>query len=438
MKERARKKISIILSTAIAVCTIFGATSAKAEEQETDIDAAWDYGSEIKETEGAFTFHAIPSKDGTEAWIHEVVVNKKKPHSVLKFPEMLGQRKVTRLGYSRENDPDWDDFRKNIFGSYVELAHEIDGTCVEGIKEIIMPDTIEVIQPGTFSGADDITSVTISNKVTVLDRETFYGCDRLKTVHLPESLEELNPLAFIDCPKLKSLDFPSGNRNFKVKNHCVVEKKSQRMVCALPCKGTLKIPEGTKTIQTYAMCNCTSPTVYIPSSVKEIEDEAFYKFGEHANKKIKNVTVSKKNKTYAKDGQCIYRKKDKSLAVAIPDNRGVLVISEKVERLKNDCYSFVNCDTWNEGIKKVIFPKKLKYAEVPALARIGDANKVYFMGKKPPKIIDSGQIAEGWAALPVMSDIYVPKESAKLYKKWYKKYDGDGMERFHTFVSNNL
>ncbi len=95
-----------------------------------------------------------------------------------------------------------------------------------------------------------------------------------------------------------------------------------------------KEPEGVKRIGKYALNNCTAPKVEILDSVTEIEGEAFRRPLLGPNTFIKDVAVSADSRTYAKDGQCVYHKLDQSLAVAIPDEKGVLYISEKVESLK--------------------------------------------------------------------------------------------------------
>ena len=141
----------------------------------------------------------------------------------------------------------------------------------------------------------------------------------------------------------------------------------------------MDIPDGIKNIKKYAFNNCRTQMIYIPSSVSQIEEDAFGRYYLDGNKEIKNITVSKNNRVYAKDRQCIYNKKDKTLVAAIIDSNGELKVSEKIKNL-TDIYSLINYNPYNYN--KVVFPKNLKCVMVPAFRRIGDAKKVYYSGNK--------------------------------------------------------
>ena len=150
------------------------------------------------------------------------------------------------------------------------------------------------------------------------------------------------------------------------------------------------------------MNNCTAPRVEIPASVTEIEGEAFHRPLLGPNTFIKDVAVSADSRTYAKDGQCVYHKLDQSLAVAIPDEKGVLYISEKVESLTNT-HSLVNCDA-NKGSEKVVFPKTLKSVIVPSFSISAILRNVYFLGETPPRVTNH---ISGYASLPNFTHVYV-------------------------------
>lgn len=421
-----KTKLSATLCIAATIFT-FSITDVKAE----DVDTAWDYNRTVTQTSGAFTYHAVTSQDEKEAWIYRIEVDKNAEHSRLEIPGMLENKSVTRIGYLAETDPAVEDLSediykyKNIFWGNVDPYDPGDGSyaVVNGIKTVTIPGTVEVIQPATFSGMDDITDVTIPEKVTVIEQDTFLGCDRLATIQLPAGLKDLNISALTDCPKIKSIKFSSKNKVYKVKGRCLITKKEKALVYVMPGGEKLNIPDGVKHLKASAFRNCTARTVNIPASVTKIERAAFdgTKNRWNQNSKIKNVTVSKKNKVYAKDGQCIYNKKNNSLSVAIPNDKGELRISDKVKKLTME-YNMVNCDTYTNGnLKKVVLPKNLKSVLVPAFARLADADKVYFTGSKPPKI-KKNEDSIHWAELPVFTNIYVPKNSEKAYKELYKEY----------------
>lgn len=393
-------------------------------------DLFWDYEKELTETQDAFIYHAIPSKDGKEAWIYEISVRPAKDYSTLYIPEMLGDKKVTCIGYTYKKNPDDDgDGFLNILGYSVEPFHDVDGGyAMPRIFSVALPDSLKVIQPGAFSGFNHMREIKLPPQVAAVEKHVFYGCDILEKVKLPDNLRRLESSAFEDCPKLKKLTLSSSNQNYQIKSGCVITKKDKALVFTFSKKKTLNIPSGVKILKEYALSECVSATVNIPASVTKIEARVFHQTYGHQNKKVKNVTVSKKNKVYAKDGRCIYHRKDQTLAVAIPDKNGVLHISEKVRHL-TDSYSLVNCDTYEKWLEKVVLPKQLKTithrGDNPLLTK---TRSVYFTGSTPPKV----KLGENMALFMGYTSIYVPKASYNKYKKWFKKYNHSGM-KLHTF-----
>ena len=395
-------------------------------------DTKWDYEQELAEVTEDFIFHAIPSKDGTEARIYEVTVRLSGDYHYLHIPEMIGGRKVTGLGYEPGKDPEADfDCLTNILGHSVDLYHNSDGGAgLPRIFSIELPDSIREIGEGVFAGLDHLTEIRLPEQLLTVEDHLFYGCDSLEKVVLPDNLEELKGTAFTDCPRLKNIKLPSSNQAFWSKNGCIITKEDNALVCACSKKKTLNIPEGVKILKEYALSSCLSSTVNIPASVNRIEPRALQQAAGHeGNQIIKNVTVSKKNKTYAKDGQCIYHRKNQTLAVAVPDVKGVLRISEKVRYLP-EIYSLVNCDAEEASMEKLVFPKQLVSISSEYGCRLlSSADNIYFTGKKPPKV----KLGKHYSLFGY-ENVYVPKDSYKKYLKWYKKWGGsDTVDKLHTF-----
>lgn len=265
-----KTKLVVLLCTVGVILTGLEEKEVKAAEQDT----VWNYEKQITETSGAFTYHAYLSEDETEVWIYEIDIDKSKKHNLVSIPETMNDKSVTRLGYTKEtfnpydymddidtyvNELDyyddlsivesWGKLNKNLFGGFVEVWEKTDGSydgSLDGIKEIVIPSSIEVIQPGTFAGLDKITEITIPKKVTEIKEETFFCCDSLETIKLPANIEKIDISALDQCKKLTSIKLPSKNKVYSVKNKCVITKKDKALFYALSCDGTLKIPEGVK------------------------------------------------------------------------------------------------------------------------------------------------------------------------------------------------
>ncbi len=176
-----------------------------------------------------------------------------------------------------------------------------------------------------------------------------------------------NPLAFNQCPNLKKLQLPSKNKTFKIKGKCLIARKNNALVFAAAGGKALKIPNGVKTVKQNACNNVTAPIVHLPASVQKLEEDAL------TGADIKDVTVAAGNPVFQKDGPCIYRKKDKCLAVVIVDENRNVRISDNVEKITTP-YSMVNYYNWYyDDLQTTVFPKNLKLLKYPVYSKAAGA-----------------------------------------------------------------
>ncbi len=76
--------------------------------------------------------------------------------------------------------------------------------------EYVIPDGVTVIEDEAFSGARDLTAVTIADTVTEIGREAFEECSGLTAVVLPDGLSYLGERAFCWCDSLESVWIGEG------------------------------------------------------------------------------------------------------------------------------------------------------------------------------------------------------------------------------------
>lgn len=412
-----KKNIFIVCFLAMLALSVCRTTDIKAALKED----AWDYTRAITETEPGFKYYAYPSKDGKEAWIYGISCNYTNPkNTTLSIPKTIDGRKVTRIGEAYRTA----DERLNIFFTALGTGKII---YVNRIKKVIIPNTVEIIEPHTFGEFHRLETIKLPKNVAKIDKNTFYRCKKLKKVTLPEHLKELNPLAFSNCPNLKTLKLPSKNRVFQLKGRCLINRNDNALVFAAAGGKTIKIPDGVKTIRQNACQNVTATAVHIPASVIKLEENAL------TSKNIKDITVAANNTALRKDGQCIYRIKDKSLAAVLIDENRNLIISEHVEKITQE-YSRVNYNVWSySDLNNVRFPKNLKFVKVPGFSLM-PAKNVYFTGTTPPKVTEPKENKwMGYSKLPTGCNVYVPNNSVKAYKAWYKKQDALGLVKWHTY-----
>ena len=426
MKKRWLGIMGAILLSA-AVGGLAGAEESRAKTAET----VWNKRKTITVTNGEFEFYAYLSSEGDQSWIYKVTgkQNETEKPEKLVFPEKINGAPVTKVGSATT-----DDFTKSIFDVWVEHAHDGDGytPLLEKISEMTLPDTVTEIVNSAFSGMHALTSVKIPDKVEVLPGSVFYGSKNLKKLQLPKNLKKIDVYSgFDDCPKLSVITLSQKSPNFSVKNKMLLSKDKKKLVWVLPAKKKVSVPDTVEEIGENAFLRSQVTEVKLGKNVSILPSMCLN------SKKVKKITLDKKNKSLAKDGQCIYHREDNSFAVGIAKNKK-LVISSKITKITEDysiCGVRLSKAQGGAGL--------LKRLDIPAsVTQLGanwirpfDADKVYFHNPTPPQLSKKGK--DRWQAqLPVYCKIYVPKGSLRAYKAWYKEkklaYAIDE-EYWHTF-----
>ena len=392
---------------ALATVCLFGAPQSTVISH---AESTWQVEAPKEETQGAVTYLTYPNADGQTCWLYQIKVAENADVSTLTIPETIGGLTVTRIGYERQADECY-----NLFHVCVESYHGLDGSneLTKKVKEIQLPETITVIDDCCFSGFDSITSIKVPAKVTKIASDVFYDCDSLQSITLPDAMEEMDVTAFYQCDKLNNITISEQNAKYTAKNGSVMSKDEKTLYFAYSADQTYKIPASVTLVKSRAFYVCSAKNVQISENVEELEKWALQSY------KIKNVTVSKKNKNFKKDGQSIYRTSDKSLAVAIAPKGKKYVMSDKVKKLPTNVsvIGSIDQEEIHAGVilKQVILSKNLKYVEQNFLFSNDWLDKIQFQTAKPPKFKDKH-------ALPIKDKVYVPKKSAKKYKKVYKQY----------------
>jgi len=284
------KKLFIICFTSILALSFCRTTDIKAALRDSD----WNFKTTITKTESRLKYYAYPSKNGKEAWVYRISGNVDTKGTTLSIPKAIDGRKVTRIGDANLlADPNADE-RKNIISVTMEYWKK--SSYSNQIKNVVIPDTVEVIEPCTFGGMPRVETIKIPKNVTKINEYTFYKCKRLKKVILPANLKELNPLAFYQCPNLKTLKLSPKNTAFKLKGKFLITRKDNALVYAAASGKALNIPNGIKTIKQNACNNVTAPVVHIPASVSTLEEDA-----------LTSLNIDEHNRIPTTDGRLLRR-----------------------------------------------------------------------------------------------------------------------------------
>ena len=151
-----------------------------------------------------------------------------------------------------------------IIGNSVEvLPYQI---CYSmSIKDIVIPNNVQMIEAKAFSSCKSLTSVTIGNGVKNIGNYAFYDCSSLTSIAIPNGVTSIGEGTFMGCSSLTSVVIPDsvtsiGNNAFR----------------ACSSLTTVTIPESVTSIGNATFLECTSLTsITIGNNVTDIASMTF-------------------------------------------------------------------------------------------------------------------------------------------------------------------
>lgn len=161
------------------------------------------------------------------------------------------------------------------------------------IETLRLPDTIESIPDGAFSGFYNLESINIPSSLKKIGADMFRNCDKLQAIDLSgcHELERIEENAFYSCGKLASVIFPESEKLVYVSGFYYCTALSMIDMSMLTgdveiginafrnCTALteIRLPENTANIGNASFRDCSRLAVAaLPDSVTAIGDEAFY------------------------------------------------------------------------------------------------------------------------------------------------------------------
>ncbi|MCH5257671.1 MAG: leucine-rich repeat domain-containing protein [Lachnospiraceae bacterium] len=80
----------------------------------------------------------------------------------------------------------------------------------EGIKDVVVPDGISVIESWAFYRCKEIETFSMPNSVVRIGQSAFKWCSNMKEIKFSESLAHIEACAFEECRDLSSIIIPQG------------------------------------------------------------------------------------------------------------------------------------------------------------------------------------------------------------------------------------
>lgn len=334
------------------------------------------------------------------------------------FPSSIDGMPVTDIGQSDKDRDESEEFYDSLFGEVVEEPHgKMNANeTTRKITKITLPKKLETIEHGSLAGLPNLKEITLPDTLKQLGRLVFYCDNNLEKVVIPSNLTSFSPDTFEDCHKLSKIEISENDSKLYEQDGFIITKEGKRLIYAVPTKENMDIPQGVKTLGESALQYSRAKTIRLPSSVTHIEKQAL------SAPDIVSIDVDKNNSTFAKDGHCLYRKKDNGLVVVeCANNR--LEVSPKVYRIDGDAMSV----GVHARVKRVIIGENVKeisgyWMDCFNYPLEYQTNKYEFRGASPPKVIDA---PSNYSIVPIFCTIYVPSSSINEYRKWIKTYEAD-------------
>lgn len=134
-----------------------------------------------------------------------------------------------------------------------------------GIKSIVIPDGIDISEPGVFRGCSSLTSVTLPEGAETISSQMFYNCHDLTSVDIPDSVKKIGDTAFGGCDALTTLPMGAG-----------VERIENDAFSYCDGLTEIVIPESVRYIEYEAFRYCDGLVdVDLPDSLLELGSTAF-------------------------------------------------------------------------------------------------------------------------------------------------------------------
>ena len=234
--------------------------------------------------------------------------NKPEPNPVTDFEygyrEEYGGMSITKyIGTSKSIV-----FPEEIDGQPVKIIGGYlldDGEMRPLIESVVIPDTVEVIAPSTFSGCKNLLSVDFGKGVREIQDFAFAECIALQKILLPPKLEKIGAGAFYGCssatelfiPKTLTVWAPSVSRGTFASCTALKTITFEKGLEQIGYWGTfmgadalerIEIPASVKKIAPLAFNGCPSLTTVIfegdvPQATEGTVKNAFGYEGDHDN-----------------------------------------------------------------------------------------------------------------------------------------------------------
>lgn len=262
--------------------------------------------------------------------------------------------------------------------------------CVELVK-LDMPNSLETIKGAAFARCG-FSVVEISDGVKEIGENAFYSSSTLNSVKIGKSVTTIGRRAFSECPALTSVTL---GENLKFIKTSAFES----------CKALSNIilPSSLQVIDSRAFYNTALVSVSVPSSVVNIDKDAFERIYS-----LKEIKVDEANTVYS-DIDGVLCSKTKTVLFRYPNSKGkTYTVPNTIKKIYDRAFSYCR------DLETIVFPASV----------ISIGNSIFdWGGEYQPKLKSITILNPEPAKIEYTIDrkvfVLVPKQSVELYRSTY-------------------
>lgn len=353
---------------------------------------------------GDLTYTIRMSQDTNKVWITKITFSGDSVEKI-QIPEEFDDAPVVRIGkLGKGNEyytvvgttvcPD-----NNKDGEYSDLDGEDlkSASKMKNVKEIVLPDTVERLEEGSFSGFKN-----------------------LEKINLPDGIKSLTPYLFYGCYHICEFGLGGINSHYKNENDFIIKKSTGDILYAPLGLSNMKVPEGVRTLPKYFLRYSSVKKISLPKSLASIGNYAL------DGPELESVSLDEGNKKYKERMGCIVTSNEKRL-VAVVSETGIISIPEKVTSLE------AGISMGRRGsLKRILIPKSVKKLKKGwqslYLCSHSEDVELRFLSEEPPTVELYEEFSEedetgeqqtfSGEDMVLDNPVTVPKEAEDAYSTW--------------------
>lgn len=353
---------------------------------------------------GDLTYTIRMSQDTSKVWITKITFSGDSVEKI-QIPEEFDDAPVVRIGKPGKGNeyytvvgttvcPD-----NNKDGEYSDLDGEDlkSASKMKNVKEIVLPDTVERLEEGSFSGFKN-----------------------LEKINLPDGIKSLTPYLFYGCYHICEFGLEGINSHYKNENDFIIKKSTGDILYAPLGLSNMKVPEGVRTLPKYFLRYSSVKKISLPKSLASIGNYAL------DGPELESISLDEGNKKYKERMGCIVTSNEKRL-VAVASETGIISIPEKVTSLG------AGISMGKRGsLKRILIPKSVKKLKKGwqslYLCSHSEDVELRFLSEEPPTVELYEEFSEedetgeqqtfSGEDMVLDNPVTVPKEAEDAYSTW--------------------